>query len=98
MLVRTRRKALEQMGKDSHVLLPSGAYPGNTCVCGQEIGVHEQLLQSQMRMAGDPSDALPVEGSPTEAVEGSKMPGMGEMGFNWDKWDSLLGHGTGRLA
>ncbi len=98
MLIRTRRKALEQMGKDPHVLLPSGTFGANTCICGLEISVHEQLLQAPVRRAPGPPDASPPEDPPSEGAEGADVPGMGEMGFNWDEWDSILGTGTGILA
>lgn len=37
MLVRTRRKALEQVGMDHHVLFPSAVVSSSTCICGERI-------------------------------------------------------------
>jgi hypothetical protein len=42
MLARTRKKALEIIGEDHHVLLPSQMISADNCVCGERIAGSKQ--------------------------------------------------------
>jgi hypothetical protein len=47
MLARTRKKALEIVGEDHHVLLPSQMISADNCVCGERIAGPKQARQRE---------------------------------------------------
>ena len=92
MLIRTRRRALEQMGKDPHVLLPNVATSGDICVCCEEVTLNDQLMGTRVKNHPEIGDL------PHEDPETPQMSDVDVIGFNWDEWDSLLGNATSVLA
>lgn len=97
MLLRARRRALEQMNHDPHVLLPSFIPTGPQCICGETIAhetpstVEESISDPQANIR-EVSNIFP----PTEETAWGPSPDMNPgyipMGFDWDEWDSLVGN------
>ena len=98
ILIRTRRKALEQTGVDHHVLFPSSSVLSNFCICGERIS-HDELGRSseqqgqeqQLLLLPEPAFDLPevFQGPLEEPV----LPGSTD--FDWDAWDHALGQAVG---
>ncbi|KAK4948637.1 hypothetical protein LTR10_012641 [Elasticomyces elasticus] len=105
MLVRTRRRALEQTGVDHHVLYPSSVVSSSTCICGERIA-HDMGSGpgSQQQWGGQPtpSGGRHDEAEPDLLYEDQDPPGLspgilGQMDFDWRAWDSALGPSEGML-
>ncbi|KIV83414.1 hypothetical protein, variant [Exophiala sideris] len=105
MLVRTRRRALEQTGVDHHVLYPSSVVSSSTCICGEMIA-HDMGSGpgSQQQWGGQPtpSGGRHDEPEPDLLYEDQDPPGLspgilGQMDFDWRAWDNALGPSEGML-
>ena len=99
LLVRTRRKALEQVGMDHHVVTPSNVVSSNACVCGAAIS-----SENQQRSPQENSDVLVRAAVPAHHVMSSGMddltPGqtlIGSADFDWRVWDNALGGSVGMM-
>jgi hypothetical protein len=100
MLVRTRRKALEQIGVDHHVLYPS-VVSSDTCICSETIrqrptnsGRSEQQWTShttpndQQGLINQPEDINPEELGISPGI-------LGSMNFDWRAFDEAVGSSGG---
>lgn len=101
LLLRTRRKALEKVGKDPHVLLPNTTLATDTCVCGEESALNDDLIQ--WRGVTEPtSTEEPLDESPTLAALFApgdlEVSSTNNPGFDWDEWDLQQGNTFGMLA
>ncbi|KIW31647.1 hypothetical protein, variant 1 [Cladophialophora immunda] len=106
MLVRTRRKALEQVGMDYHVLFPSNAVLSSRCICGEKISVvdtdavtHQQALQPTRPGEGQQPPPPPIpqdmQGEQTEQAPGQML--YDQVDFDWHAWDNALGPSIGLM-
>jgi len=105
MLARTRRRALEQIGVDHHVLYPSSVVSSSICICGEKI-------------AHDPTHNVEPDDVPGSSQHGSGGGGggganpygvtgdqagilspaiLGQMDFDWRAWDNAVGPSVGLL-
>ena len=99
MLGRLRKKALEQMDQDPHVVLPSLIASSHVCVCGEPIA-HERLLSNENDHPEMPSwDATLGVDAGMPLRQGTPLVGheTGQMGFDWDEWDAYLGSAAGTM-
>ena len=105
MLVRTRRKALELVGMDHHVLIPSTVISSRFCICGQKIAANNQNeLESGEPWGGEPSPGgVQPEGIPRYDIgeeQHEMTPGqmlLGNVDFDWRAWDNALGPSVGLM-
>lgn len=98
MLGRIRKRALEQMDQDPHVVLPSSMSSSNVCICGERI-VHERLLRNEEEQPEMPPwEATNPDLEPTVRQDTPiGDAGPGQSGFDWDEWDAYLGNSTGTM-
>ncbi|EXJ71409.1 uncharacterized protein A1O5_05216 [Cladophialophora psammophila CBS 110553] len=107
MLVRTRRKALEQVGMDYHVLFPSNAVLSSRCICGEKISVvdnnealaHQHPHQQQATRPGEgaqPQAPQDMQGEPADQTPGGQML-YDQVDFDWHAWDNALGPSIGLM-
>lgn len=99
MLGRLRKKALEQMDQDPHVVLPSFIASSHVCVCGERIA-HERLLSGASEHSDMPSWDGPIEadlGMPPRQDTPLVESEPGQLGFDWEEWDAYLGSATGTM-
>lgn len=101
LLLRTRRKALEQVGKDPHVLLPGTLSMADECICGEESSLQGDIMQEASSVhtahrgdTGDDDMSIRALFEPAEL----DMPTMENPGFDWDEWDLRQGNAAGVLA
>lgn len=98
MLGRVRRKALEQMDQDPHVVFPSSLATSNTCICG-EVLVHACLVEENDKE----EEVVPVEPPAVEPESDLAMrletPPVEpeEVRFDWEDWDAFLGNSAGAM-
>jgi hypothetical protein len=96
MLLRTRKKALEQTGFDPHVLLPSRTSMTGQCVCGEKVWQPDlDKDKPPTRTVGDP--ATQQTRSVSEPLSLLNTPVIEHpiaASFDWEEWDSLLGNVT----
>lgn len=103
MLARTRRKALEQIGVDHHVLHPSSLVSSDFCVCGEKIALAESNEHgSQQHWSRDQSLGVQqiTGANPYDVVEEQAALSSGiltQMDFDWRAWDNALGPTEGFL-
>ena len=103
MLLRTRRKALEQIGEDHHVLYPSSTISSSSCICGVKIARDKPDAPASEQHGS--SDASPVaqqigSGDPFGAIEDQPglSPGiLSQMNFDWRAWDNALDPSIGMM-
>ncbi|KIX95318.1 uncharacterized protein Z520_08835 [Fonsecaea multimorphosa CBS 102226] len=107
MLVRTRRKALELVGMDFHVLFPSNAVLSNRCICGEKIsaadqdaaGHHYQQARNPTRPGEgqQPPPQVPQDmaGDVAEQTPGQML--YDQVDFDWHAWDNALGPSIGLM-
>lgn len=105
MLVRTRRKALEQTGADHHVLYPSSIVSSSSCICGERIA-HDIASGSGSRQhwsgvptpGGGQQDEAPPDPFAVGEDQLGLSPGiLGQTDFDWRAWDSALGPSEGMM-
>ena len=102
ILVRTRKKALDLISQDHHVLLPSHMASSDFCICGQRIArlragdQDEDGSQTQWRdMAPSPGNAYEMTDrhdlTPTQMF-------VVNNDFDWDTWDASVGQLAGLMS
>ena len=96
ILVRTRKKALDLIGQDHHVLLPSHMASSDFCICGQKIARLQAGSQTQWR------DTAPSPGNAYEMAERHDLTPtqvfVVNNDFDWDTWDASVGQLTGLMS
>ncbi len=112
MLVRTRQRALQQVGMDHHVLFPSNVISSKSCICGEKISADgddtgvDTLHHGQGHGVSDSQLAAGGSGTgmqPTYAMnEGENEQTPSEMlydqaHFDWHAWDNALGPSAGLM-
>ncbi|KAI1625852.1 hypothetical protein EDD37DRAFT_319687 [Exophiala viscosa] len=105
MLVRTRRKALEQTGVDHHVLYPSSLVSSSTCICGERIahditsgpGSQQHWSSHHTPGGGRQDEAAPDPLSDDQDPAGLSLGILGQMDFDWHAWDNALGPSEGMM-
>jgi hypothetical protein len=100
MLGRIRKKAVEQMDQDPHVMLPSSMLSSNICICGERI-VHERLLGDDGEQPETPqweSTMNPDQGPAERQDTPIGDVGPGQIAFDWDEFDAYLGNSTGIMV
>lgn len=101
MLVRARKIALERVGQDSHVLLPTSVSASDFCVCGERI-VASRPGQGTHHASAEQSSVSQMAALQPEGSLGLTDPTMNQMNipgvsFDWDEWDAYIGDSTGLL-
>jgi len=100
MLARMRRKALEQIGVDHHVLYPS-VVSSDTCICGETIRAGpSNTSSSQLQWTSqDPTDVQPLPAEQPEEIGAEELgmsPGiLGSLNFDWQAFDEAVGSSIG---
>ena len=97
MLVQTRNKALEQMGEDHHVLLPSHLAYSEFCVCGEKFARNPP----GMRPRSEDRESSTSLRNCFETTEQGFTPAptlTGNIDFDWQEWDSCVGMSTGLMS
>lgn len=101
LLLRTRRKALEQAGKDPHVLLPSISSMTDECICGEESSLQDNFARegstAQIPNTGDTTEddiSLRALFEPGDL----DMTNMENHSFDWNEWDLRQGNAAGMLG
>ncbi|ETI21830.1 hypothetical protein G647_05899 [Cladophialophora carrionii CBS 160.54] len=112
MLVRTRQRALQQVGMDHHVLFPSSVVASKRCICGEKVSVDGHDMGSGTYQHGPTTRAGPsgqasvgggeTESQPEEMDQGGALQTLGEMlydqgDFDWPAWDNALGPSVGLM-
>ncbi|OAP61017.1 hypothetical protein AYL99_06021 [Fonsecaea erecta] len=105
MLVRTRRKALELVGMDYHVLFPSNAVLSSRCICGEKISASDQHHHQQQDSTMQYQPTRPGEGQqppitpqiPQDMPGEQTTPGQMLYDFDWHAWDNALGPSIGLM-
>ena len=102
MLVRTRKKVLEQIGEDHHVLLPSRMVYADFCICGERFARSPPGVRIDDRPRSEERENVT---SPTNAFEIMEEQGltppqalMGNMEFDWQEWDASVGMSMGSMS
>jgi hypothetical protein len=91
MLTNARRRALQQIGQDPHVLWPiHSGFPHGRCICGGNI--MPALSQPQDHLGCDRHEDV---GEPNLDGPFPLNIAMGNESFDWDEWDAILGTATG---
>ncbi|EXJ80889.1 hypothetical protein A1O3_07177 [Capronia epimyces CBS 606.96] len=96
MLVRTRRKALEQIGVDHHVLYPSSVVSLPFCICGERIAQDDPEEPGSRRLwtrVSPPAHTYDTNLEPAGLSPGS----LGQIDFDWSAWDNALGPSVGPM-
>jgi hypothetical protein len=110
MLARTRKKALEQIGQDPHVLFPQRLASSDFCLCGERIAgrnprrvsrtEQHQLQSSHGQWTEKPATPMNAYGL-TEEEHGS-IPAqddlIGSVDFDWLEWDASVGLSMGLMS
>lgn len=102
MLVRTRRKALEQIGVDHHVLYPSPVISSSFCICGVRIAQENTVAPGAQQHGGDQSTAGQQEPMMDPFAVNEEQPGLspgilGPMTIDWRAWDNALDPSIGMI-
>lgn len=99
MLVRARRKALESIGEDYHLLLPSmeNETLSDACICGEGIGLstNDQAPREQPHQQRQTNDADMVEEIPQRSFVDTPMT---HEAFDWHEFDAIAGASSGFLS
>ena len=108
MLARTRKKALDQIKEDSHVLLPHRLADSDFCLCGERIAKRNPLLKSGETSAlqqphGQWRDSSPSPLNNYTVSEEGHISAMApdnlieSIDFNWLEWDASVGSSMGLM-
>lgn len=103
MLVRTRKKALEHIGQDPHVLFPQRLATSDFCLCGERIAGRDprrpdrdeqpQLQSAHGQWTERPTTPMNAYGLAEE--EQGSIPAqddlIGNVDFDWLEWDASVG-------
>lgn len=101
LLARTRRKALERIGVDHHVLYPSPVVCSSSCICGVRVAPEKPGEPStQLYWSGDRSTAGQQEIAMDPLVVDEEQAGLttDSLGhIDWAAWDNAVGSSLGML-
>lgn len=106
MLVRTRQRALQQVGMDHHVLFPSKVITSNRCICGEKISVGghdhgaaavEATGRGSVGGGSGLSSQLPEEMQEDQAEQTPGQMLYDPVDFDWHAWDNALGPSVGLM-
>ena len=105
MLVSTRRKALEQIGADHHVLMPSAVVSSNSCICGERISGSNESDQGRQQPPSREYLSPMYQHVPVPRYEMNEgrsgltpeTPSLGNVKFDWCEWDQALGLSVGLM-
>ena len=102
ILVRARKKALDLIDQDHHVLLPSHMASSDFCICGQKIA---RLRVGDRDNDGSQTQWRDIAPSPGNAYEMTERHDLtptqafiGNNDFDWDTWDASVGQLTGLMS
>lgn len=110
MLARTRKKALEQVGQDPHVLFPQRLASSDLCLCGERIAGRNphadggngqrHSRSSHGQFAGAAATPLTTYSLPNG--EHAPMTAHNDLidgvDFDWQEWDASLGLSIGPMS
>lgn len=102
MLARARRKALELVGDDPHILMPSMETEllSDACICGEKIALssadRSQGAEQRPQMANLLGDALMTE-TPSGGRLEADTP-MSHEAFDWQEFEAMAGASSGFLS
>jgi hypothetical protein len=110
MLVRTRKKALEQIGQDHHALFPQRLASSDLCLCGERIAgqnprrrSRNEQRQRQSPLGQEtekPATLMNTYGFTDEEQE--SIPDqddlIGSVDFDWLEWDAFVGGSMGLMS
>jgi hypothetical protein len=101
MLAQTRKKVLEQLGEDHHVLIPSRTPYSDFCICGERFADNQRYNQPEEYTHSELAESI---GSPTDPFgtvnnhDISLLPAVATTDFDWQEWDATLGHSLGFVS
>jgi hypothetical protein len=102
ILVWTRKKALDLIGQDHHVLLPSHMASSDFCICGQKIARLRAGDQDNDGPQTQWRDMAPLPGNAYEMTEKHNLTPtqvfIDNNDFDWDTWDASVGQLTGLMS
>lgn len=101
MLAQTRKKVLEQLGEDHHVLIPSRIPYLDICICGERFAQNRRCNQTEEHPRREPAEtfASPADISETINIhEVSSLPAVDNADFDWQVWDATVGHSLGFVS
>ena len=101
MLARTRKKILEQLGEDHHVLVPSRVPYSDICICGERFARKQPCIQAEEGPRNEPADTFASPANLSEIIDMhglSSLPAMGNAGFDWQEWDATVGASMGFVS
>jgi hypothetical protein len=101
MLAQTRKKVLEQLGEDHHVLIPTRSPYSDVCICGERFAENQRCNQPEGYPHSEPAEtfASPADLSETINIhEASSLPAVGNVDFDWQEWDATVGHSLGFMS
>lgn len=108
-LAQARRKALEQIGEEPHLLLPSNDQDISKCLCGQSIDIqgdepldmdvetHSTTGASQRPQQVNVQNTNPCS-VPESEQQNFEDPFMGSAGFDWQGFDAIAGPASGFMS
>lgn len=110
MLVRTRKKAQEQIGQDPHALFPQRLASSDLCLCGERIAgqnprrrSRNEQRQRQLPLGQEtekPATPMNTYGFTDEEQESipDQDDFMGSLDFDWLEWDAFVGGSMGLMS
>ena len=101
MLAQTRKKVLEQLGEDHHVLVPSRVPYSDMCICRERVARNQPRIQPEGGPRQEPAEnfASPANLSEIIDIHGLSSPtAMSNAGFDWQEWDAAVGASMGFVS
>ena len=100
MLARTRKKALEILGEDHHVLLPSQMISSDNCVCGERIAGSKQSFPSEDCAEPQPQGSPFLASTPYAILEDplNISQTLFSNEFNWQEFEASIAPETGFIS
>lgn len=100
MLARTRKKALEIIGEDHHVLLPSQMISADNCVCGERIAGSEQAILREDCAGSQAQDNFFLASTPCAFLADSLNMGQELFSneFNWQEFEASTAQEAGFIS
>jgi hypothetical protein len=101
MLARTRKKVLEQLGEDHHVLIPSSVPRSDICICGERIARNQRDIRPEEGDRVEPAETFESTVDLSEIMNNrglSPVTVMGNADFNWEEWDATVGASIGFVS
>ncbi|RFU34147.1 hypothetical protein B7463_g2233, partial [Scytalidium lignicola] len=96
MLSRTRKRVLEMIGDDHHVLLPSPLIAADNCVCGERIARKQDLLRqgsAELQTQGNSSTPRPFYEDPLTMPQG-----LYSNEFDWHEFETSIAPEAGFMS